>query len=228
MTASDFCSGDPSGFSPLVIIGAGGHAVSVANVAISAGYAIECFVDESKQGSNVLGYSVIGNISALDNVYARSYAIAIGDNALRERVYGDLLALWPELEFPPLVHQSASISPFAEVGPGTVVMPQAVIGPASRVGRFCILNTRASLDHDCVMQDFSSLAPGAVTGGNVNIGFRSAVSIGAVIKHGITVGVDSVLGANSYLDDELPDNRVAYGSPARIIRSRNTGDAYLK
>lgn len=228
MTAGEFRSGDSCELPPLVIVGSGGHAVSVANVAISAGYAIECFVDEKRQGSTMLGYRIVGDMAGLGNIHAYCYAMAIGDNALRARVSGDLLAAWPELRFPPLVHESATISSFAEIGPGTVVMPQAVIGPAARVGRFCVLNTRASLDHDSVMQDFSSLAPGAVTGGNVKIGFRSAISIGAVIKHGISVGADSVLGANSYLHHDLPDNQVAYGSPARIIRSRKTGEAYLK
>jgi acetyltransferase-like isoleucine patch superfamily enzyme len=53
------------------------------------------------------------------------------------------------------------------------------------------------------------------------------VSIGAVVKHGVVIGADSVLGANSYLHADLPGGRVAYGSPARVVRERRVGDRYL-
>ncbi|HEY0684029.1 MAG TPA: acetyltransferase [Steroidobacter sp.] len=211
----------------LVIVGAGGHAVSVASVALSAGYEINCFVDANKRGATLLGIGVIGNISELDLKDELSFAIAVGDNAVRERLHAELVRQYGDLRFPSLIHQSAVLSSFSEIGEGTVVMPKAVIGPNSRVGRFCLLNTQASIDHDCAMLDFSSLAPGAITGGTVQIGRRSAISIGAVIKHGLKIGHDTVVGANSYVNRDLPDNVVAYGNPAKAVRSRSVGDPYL-
>jgi acetyltransferase-like isoleucine patch superfamily enzyme len=77
------------------------------------------------------------------------------------------------------------------------------------------------------MLDFSSLAPAAVTGGTVQIGLRSAISIGATIKHGLKIGDDSVVGANSYLNIDLPSNQIAYGTPAKSVRTRKIGDSYL-
>lgn len=213
---------------PLIIFGAGGHAVSVANVALSAGYEIKHFVDKNKKGHDLLGYKIIGDIDQLNNVEYFNFAIAVGDNAVRERIYNELIAKKDNLRFPPLIHSSAVVSFFSEIKDGTVVMPKAIIGPNSKVGKFCLINTQASLDHDCVMFDYSSLAPASVTGGTVQIGVRSAVSIGAVIKHGLKIGSDSVVGANSYLNKDLPNNQVAYGTPAKQIRTRNIGDSYLK
>jgi sugar O-acyltransferase (sialic acid O-acetyltransferase NeuD family) len=210
----------------LIIIGAGGHAVSVASVAIAAGYAVQCFVDPGRDGTALLGFPVVAAIDAVGDAPA-DVAIAVGDNAVRERLHGELIARYPQLHFPLLVHPSATISFAATLGEGTVVMPGAIVGAAATVGRFCVVNTRASLDHDGVMQDFASLAPAAVTGGAVQIGRRSAVSIGATIKHGLRIGQDSVVGAHSYLHRDLPDNQVAYGVPAKIIRGRACGDAYL-
>ena len=106
-------------------------------------------------------------------------------------------------------------------------MPGSVIGPNSQVGAFCIVNTGASLDHDSAMKDFASLAPGAVTGGRVEIGFRSAVGIGAAIKQGVVMGDDTVVGAKSYLNQDLPGGVIAYGSPAKVIRTRSPGEPYL-
>lgn len=212
---------------PLVIYGASGHAVSVANVALSAGYTVKHFVDKTKIGLNLLGVSIIGDIAELDDLGLYCFGVAVGDNSSRERIYNELQAKYAKLNFPPLVHASATISSFTSIGDGTVVMPRAVIGPNSKVGKFCLLNTQSSIDHDCVMLDFSSLAPAAVTGGTVQIGLRSAVSIGATIKHGLKIGDDSVVGANSYLNKDLPNNRVAYGTPAKQIRTRNICDPYL-
>jgi sugar O-acyltransferase (sialic acid O-acetyltransferase NeuD family) len=212
---------------PLVIIGTSGHAISIANVAKSAGFTIKYFVDKSKKGKELLGYSVIGDLAELQHIDKFNFAIGVGDNPSRERIFKELKAEFDSMYFPPLIHQSAVVSFFAEVGDGTVVMPNAVIGPNSKIGMFCLINTQSSLDHDCVMSDFSSLAPAAITGGGVMLGFRSAVCIGAKIKHGIRIGDDSIVGANSYLNKDLANNQVAYGTPAREIRDRNIFDAYL-
>ena len=212
---------------PLIIFGASGHAVSVANVALSAGYEIQCFIDKNREGSNLLGYSICGGLEELETLDRFSYVIAVGDNATRERIYKKLFVEAPNLHFPPLVHSSAVISYFAEIEDGAVVMPKAVIGPNTKVGKFCLVNTQASIDHDCVMLDYSSMAPAACTGGCVTIGLRSAVSIGAIIKHGVKIGDDCVIGAGSYLNKDLASNQVAYGMPAKPVRKRIIGDEYL-
>lgn len=217
---------EESEFSTLVILGAGGHGTSIADVSRSAGLEPQLFVDPARAGSSVLGLPVVAQVTkALVSEHA--FAVAVGDNARREQFVAQLRDQWPELVFPPLVHQKAWASSFAQLEEGTVLMPQAVVGPNCRVGRFCIVNTAACLDHDCVMEDFSSLAPGAVAGGNVRVAKRSAVSIGAVVKHGVSIGEDTVLGAGSYLHGDLPGHVVAYGSPARVVRSRAPGDTYL-
>ena len=167
-------------------------------------------------------------MTALGDLSSYSFGIAIGDNATRERIHNDLVSHYGELHFPPLIHASATISMFSNIDEGTVVMPNAVIGPNSAIGRFCIINTQASIDHDSEMMDFASLAPAATTGGTVLIGSRSAVSIGATIKHGVKIGSDSVVGANSYLNRDLVNNKIAYGTPAKPIRNRSIGDPYLK
>lgn len=213
---------------PLIVIGAGVHAVSVANVALSAGYKIHHFADKNKSGLELLGYKIIGDIGDLKDIDSYSFGIAVGDNAMRERIYNELIAKYPSLHFPTLIHQSATVCLFSSIGYGTVVMPNAVIGPNTKVGKFCLINTQASIDHDCVMLDYSSLAPSSVTGGTVQIGIRSALSIGATIKHGLKIGNDCVVGANSYLNKDLPNNQVAYGTPAKQVRTRNIGDSYLK
>lgn len=208
----------------LVIFGAGGHATSVTNVAISAGFTPCLYVDPARAGGTLRGVAIVAHAPPLAG---RAIAIAAGDNAVRDRIWAELRAEYDQLYAPALVHTSAVVSLDVVLGDGSVVMPGAVIGPATAIGRFCIVNTRAAIDHDCRMADFSSLAPGAVTGGQVAIGTRSAIGIGAVVRHGLTIGDDSVLGANSYLHRDLAAGVVAYGSPARVVRGHKVGDPYL-
>jgi acetyltransferase-like isoleucine patch superfamily enzyme len=106
-------------------------------------------------------------------------------------------------------------------------MAGAAINPCCSVGRFCIMNTNSSLDHDSTLEDFASLAPGATTGGNCRIGQFSAVGIGAVMIHGIHVGEHTVIGAGSLVMKPIESFVVAYGSPARAVRNRKQGDEYL-
>ena len=209
----------------LIIIGAGGHATSCADVACAAGYKHLVFVDRGKAGQELMGFPILDSVPEEDNEV--HLLIAVGDNAVRERIYEEMTAQFPQARFPAIIHPAASVSSFARAGPGTVVMAGAVVGSRTRCGRCCIVNTRAAIDHVCVLEDFASLAPGAVTGGAVSIGERTAICIAAVIKHHIRVGRDSVIGACAYVNKPIGDQVIAYGVPARVMRQRQRGDPYL-
>jgi sugar O-acyltransferase (sialic acid O-acetyltransferase NeuD family) len=211
----------------LIIFGAGGHAVSVASVALASGYEIAVFVDANKSGSNLFNYPVACSVKLLGDPREHVFAIAIGDNFLRNQFFSDLSNQDPELVFPPLIHPTAVVSSFSSIGSGSILMPLSLVGPNTHIQKFCILNSASCIDHDGKMSDFSSLAPGATLGGSVVVGARSAISIGAVVKHGIKIGADVVLGANSYLNSDLDEACVAYGSPAKSIRNRGLGERYL-
>ncbi len=217
----------------IVIIGASGHAKVIIDIVRQEGrFNIAGLLDQSKEtGERVLGCPVLGkeeNLPELIKSHALVGAIiAIGDNSVRSNVADRIRKISPELQFVSAVHPRASIATDVSIGEGTVVMAGALIGPSASIGRFCILNTNCSLDHDCVLQDFASLAPRAATGGNCRIGEYSAICIGAVLVHGINIGEHSVVGAGSLVMKDLETFVVAYGTPAKVIRTRNPGDKYL-
>ena len=211
----------------IIIIGAGGHATSVANVAYSAGYKICGFVDNKKAGQELLGHDIFPDYACLSKWPGCQLAIGIGDNQVRERIYYEINAYDNSIIFPTLVHEYSLISVGATIGSGTIIMPGAIIGPNSVIDNFCILNTKSSLDHDSQMMAFSSLAPGVTIGGNVKVGRRTAVSMGTVVLQGVSIGDDTVVGANSFLNKNLDNNVVAYGSPAKRVRTRAFDEPYL-
>lgn len=208
----------------LAIIGAGGHAKSVADAALAAGYVISFFVDERLQGGELLGTPIVG---ALDASETTQCVVAIGDNHRRAKVSEALLSTHPSLSFARIVHPTAYVSSFSKVGEGCVVLAHANVNAGCTVERGCIINSHASLDHDVRMGQYSSLAPGAIVGGNVVIERCSAINMGAKVKHGVQIGEHCVIGANSYVHHDCAARNVYYGTPARKIRSRGEGEAYL-
>lgn len=212
---------------PAVIVGAGGHAVSVAETVRSAGFQLVAFVSVDAVGGTLLGCPILPEVPGDHAGKGGVIVLAIGDNAVRQRIWNQLRREFSSSAFPAIRHASATVAEDTRLSQGAVIMQGAAIGNRATIGAGVLINTGAILDHESEMKEFSSLAPRAVTGGRVQIGERSAVSIGAVVRHGIRVGRDTVVGAASYVHRDLPDEVVAYGVPARVIRSRIQGDPYL-
>jgi sugar O-acyltransferase (sialic acid O-acetyltransferase NeuD family) len=217
----------------IVLIGASGHAHLLIEVIEKEGrVAIAGMLDRDLPvGTDCMGYQVLGcerDLPAVMRTHDVGAAmVAIGDNWVRRRVVERLREIVPGLRFERAVHPSAQIARGAEIGEGAVVMASAVLNANARLGRHCFVSTKASLSHDSVMGDFSSLGPNATTGGAVRIGAGTAIALSADVIHGITIGEHTVIGAGSVVLKNMPDRVVAYGIPARVIRSRAPGDKYL-
>lgn len=200
---------------PLVIIGAGGHAKVVIEVARSLGYEIAGCTGHSSQGKDVLGVPYLGNDTILPELSARGLKkvfIALGDNKRREESANQAVPLGYELAT--LVSPHACISPSAQIEPGALIMPGAIINAATIIKRLCIINTGASVDHDCIIEDAAHIAPGAHLSGGVRVGRRVLIGTGSAIIPNMTVGDDTIVGAGSVVVKPLPAKCLAYGNPA--------------
>lgn len=217
----------------ILIIGASGHGKSIIDIVQKQGkYNIVGLLDQNREiGTEIFGYQVLGkeeNLQDLVNIHCLTGAIvAIGDNFVRSQVVKRIQKICPELKFVCAIHPQASVASEVLIGEGTVIMAGARINACSKVGRFCILNTNSSLDHDSTMEDFASFAPGVVTGGNCIIEEFSAICIGAILIHGMRIGKQSVIGAGAIVTRPIEAFVVAYGAPATAIRVRLPGDKYL-
>jgi sugar O-acyltransferase (sialic acid O-acetyltransferase NeuD family) len=217
----------------IVIVGASGHArVVIDIVEHEAKHHIAGLIDTQRVvGDPVLGYPVLGREANLPDLIGRhqlaGVLVAIGDNFVRSQATQRIMQLCPQLPSVSAVHPGASIARDVSIGAGTVIMAGVCVNPCVSIGRGCILNTQSSLDHDSVMEDFSSLAPRVATGGNCRIGACSAICIGGVLSHGVIVGEHSVVGAGSTVLAAIPACAVAFGTPAKVDRIRQPGDKYL-
>jgi sugar O-acyltransferase (sialic acid O-acetyltransferase NeuD family) len=217
----------------ILIFGVSGYAKLVADALLESGaFPIAGFVDRvAAPGMRFLGdFPVFAEADVLAGTAAeeaRQAVVAIGDNAVREKVVGRIAATRPDLAFPVIRHPSALVSRFADVGAGTVLLPHAILNAAAKVGAQCSIYTNAVVEHDCVLADYVTLAPSVALGGNVHIGARSFLGLGATANHGCRIGDDTIVGAGGVVVTDLPDLSIAVGAPARVIRSRSRGSTYL-
>jgi sugar O-acyltransferase (sialic acid O-acetyltransferase NeuD family) len=217
----------------IFIVGCSGHAGVVLDVIEKEGrHTVAGIVDTfAAPGTQALGLTVLGGELDLPRLMNEHHVsggiVAIGDNFRRHLVVERIRAAAPAFDFVTALHPSAQIGTHVEIGRGTVVMAGAVINPHSSIGEHCIVNTASSIDHDNVFGNFSSIAPGAATGGNVRVGAFSALSLQSGVIHGRAVGAHTVIGAGAIVVRDIPDYSVAYGTPARVIRSRTAGEQYL-
>lgn len=116
----------------------------------------------------------------------------------------------------PVVHPDASVSPAATLGAGTQILAHALIAADARVGEGCIINHRASVDHECVLGDGVHLAPASILCGCVHIESNVMIGAGAIVLPRIRVGQGSVIGAGAVVTKNIPERVIAFGNPARI------------
>jgi UDP-perosamine 4-acetyltransferase len=205
----------------LLVIGGGGHAAVVIDVARAAGFHPVAILDGARVGSSCNGVEVIGDDAMAPDLFSQGIdaaVVAIGDNRLRVRLGEELERIGFDL--PLLRHPSAIVSPSATVGRGTVIMPLAVINADAVVGRLVIVNTAAVVEHDCVIGDGAHVAPGCRLGGNVVVGGQSLLGIGSVVRPGGRIGDYAVVGAGSTVIADLKGHCIASGSPARVWEAR--------
>lgn len=121
------------------------------------------------------------------------------------------------------IHQSAIIAASARVGAGAQVMAGAIIQPHAVIGRQCIINTRASVDHDCVLGDACGLAPAATLCGSIICGDNVWIAAGATVLPRLTIGSDAIVGAGALVRSDVAASTTVVGVPARpITRHANT------
>lgn len=207
---------------PLVLVGAGGHAKVVIEVARAQGrFEIVGVVDPRPPGPRVLGVPVLGGDEALPRLRAGGVAwafVALGGNALRERIGGELRAAGFRLAT--LVHPSAEVMPSASVGEGAVVMARVAVSAEARVDDLAILNTGAVVEHDNLIGAAAHVAPLAALAGNVRVGARALIGVGSAVRPGVSVGADAVVGAGAAVVADVPAGATVGGVPARPLPAR--------
>ncbi|MFA6096749.1 MAG: acetyltransferase [Candidatus Paceibacterota bacterium] len=206
----------------LIIYGAGGHGKVIANAVLNdTGVELVGFVDQniSLTGKTICGHKVLGLPGMLPEFKKQGIdlcIIAIGDNKIRMELAARVEHLGFKLYT--AIHPRAIIAPSAKIGKGTAVLAGALINPDAIIGNNVIINTGAIIEHDNVIKDNVHIAPGAMLAGEVEVGKLSFVGMGAKVKECQKIGAGCVIGMGAVVIDDIPDNSLAVGIPAKTIK----------
>ena len=212
----------------IAILGASGHGKVVAEIAELTGFDEVVFFDDAwtDNGGNKGGFAdfpweVVGNTESLLGSHGNyeGCVVAIGHN--KTRLEKQTLLKQAGAPIPQLIHPRATVSKYAELCGGSVVMANAVINPFVKIGEACIVNTGATIDHDCILGDAVHVSPGAHLGGGVDVGFQSWVGIGACVKQYLKIGSGVMVGAGAAVVKNVPDSQTVVGVPARPQSDRS-------
>lgn len=214
----------------VVVYGAGGQARVLLELMDCAGICpIAGLIDDNPDfhGTKIDGILVLGPIDRLSGLIRvhriHRAVIAIGDNINRHKFAQHARSLG--LRLPVLIHPHACVSPTATLGDGSVVMAGAIVSAHVAMGELGIVNTRASIDHDCILGDCVHIAPGVTLAGGVTVGNGTLIGVGASILPGLCIGDNSVIGAGAVVIHDVPSHCTVVGNPARPIPHKVTQPA---
>lgn len=198
----------------LLIMGAGGHGKVVADLAGRMGtYDKIAFLDDSAPGEGFL-YPYLGKCdAAAQHLDSYDIFVAIGNGAVRQRLMDELQAAGAC--FGTVIAPDAVIAADVVIGPGSVVCPGAVINTGTKLGAGVIVNTAASVDHDCIIGDYCHVAVGARVCGTVCVGNRTWVGAGAVLINNINICPACMIGAGAVVVKDICSSGTYLGVPAK-------------
>jgi len=205
----------------MLIYGAGGHAKVIISLLSDIGVQVDAIFDDDTQKQSCTGFSVSNDYDP--NLHAdQPIILAIGDNFCRQK-----LATYVSHRSANAFHFSSLTGHNVQIGLGNVVLHRAIIQADTIIGNHCIINTAATIDHDCRIADFVHIGPGCVLCGNVTVGDCTLVGAGSVIVPNIIIGKNCLIGAGSVVTKNIPDGSIARGNPARIIKQTHYGKENL-
>lgn len=205
----------PMNHNKLVIMGFGGHARSVADVALTCGYLELLFVEQNAaQEENFLGHRVVKNLDGLDSSWRDAFP-ASGDGLQRKKQCETIEKMG--LSLVSLVSPLASVGVGSLISSGCFVGKHAHIGPMAKIGRACIINTGAIVEHEADVGDYSHVSVNAAIAGRSKLGAFSMLGASATIIDRLSVTDCVVIGAGAVVVASIKDPGTYVGIPARRL-----------
>ena len=172
----------------------------------------------------VNGHRAINYLAFLNETASEKYVqIAIANSHVREKIAQRLkmdgIQLWS------IIADNVVLMDQLELDEGSALSPFVTIGSNVRIGKCFQANLYSYVEHDCVIGDFVTFAPGVKCNGNIHIEDHVYIGAGAVIKQGtpaqpLVIGRGAVVGMGAVVTKSVPAGVTVVGNPARILTSK--------
>ena len=197
----------------LIIHGCGGHARSLADVALANGATQLLFVDpNAKKDEQLFGFPVA---TTAPTETTAAHLIAVGDNQKRAVIFQQLSDNHTAMTS--MIAQSAYLGAEHTLGQNVFVGHRAHIGPRTTIGDNTIINTHCIIEHDCQIGKHAHISVNAVIAGSCQIGDYVMVGAGATVIDGIKIASNITVGAGAVVVSDLTEPGVYVGVPAKKI-----------
>ena len=206
-----------------IIVGGGGHALSVADAAKALGHQVLGCVAPRSTADTASLLPWLGGEDRLQAAEFRRILLLNGigsagpiDN--RRAVYRRLVEAGHR--FAPLIHPRASLSALGVgLGDACQVLAGAIINAAAQIGDNVLINTAAVVEHGCVIGSHSHVASGATLCGECRLGEAVHIGAGATVIQGISIGAGAVIAAGAVVTRNVEPLTLVGGVPARKLRN---------
>lgn len=204
---------------PIVMIGNGGHAGVLTEILLNQNYNIIGYTAPQKE-INRFNIPYLGIDEVIQRFSPEDIHLVLGIGQIG--VDSIRLTLFKYFKdkgyfFESIIHKSAIISSSAILGEGVQIMAGVIIQPFVKIADNTLVNTRASIDHDCEIGPNCHLAPGTVFSGKVFVGENSHIGTAATVIENIKIGSRVLIGAGSVVVNDILDNSKVLGVPARNV-----------
>lgn len=205
----------------VVVLGAGGHAKVCIELLQAMGKKVAYCIGDVDSADRCVGIPVLKGDENLAHLRNKGYSklfVAVGSNELRNQLA--TLALKQGYQLVNAISPTAMIAPSAKLGVGIAIMAGAVINAEATIENLAIINTGATVDHDCRIGRAVHLAPQCVLAGNVVVGKYSFLGMGCTVISKIEIGERVTVGAGSVVISHIELGTTSVGVPARIIKKQ--------
>ena len=203
----------------VVVVGGGGHAKVCIELLQRMGETVDWCVANGDGPDLCLGVPVLKGDENLVSLSRQGYSrafVALGSNNVRVKLADQVRDAGFSLVR--AIAPSAIISPSVNIGEGVAIMEGVVVNAACDIQPLAIVNTSASVDHDCTVGMGSHVAPNCGLAGNVRVGHRAFLGVGSSVIPDIEIGDDAIVGAGSVVIRDVPAGATVVGVPARSGR----------
>lgn len=181
---------------------------------------LECvFVEREYESDTINRHRVLKEEDFfIINDRTKYFNVALGSSAARERISNKFL----EQNCIPLtlIAKTAIIYDDVSIGEGAIICDNTMLTSNIKIGKYFQANIYSYVAHDCIIDDYVTLAPKVCCNGRVKIGRHAYIGTGAVIRENITIGEGAIVGAGAVVVKDVLPNTTVVGNPAKIMEKK--------